>query len=123
MQNLFMASGKLLKDQKLLVKYFDYLEKMGIDKSTSIPSTEDLDFLRKAVYEGRLNLLEALTMLKRRFVHRVNREAAVKAVQDILGEGVGEDLAVEMVARDLAAWTLEIAEILGLLKFDTSILR
>jgi len=118
-----MASGKLLKDQRLLLKYFEYLDKMGIDRSYSIPSSEDLNFLEKAVYEGRLNLLEVLIVLKRRFISRVYREAASKAVEDIFGEKAEDELAIDMVAKDLATWTLEIAEALGIIKLDTSILQ
>jgi hypothetical protein len=123
MQSLFMASGKLLKDQRLLLKYFEYLDKMGVDRSYSIPSSEDLNFLEKAVYEGRLNLLEVLIVLKRRFISRVYREAASKAVEDIFGEKAEDELAIDMVAKDLATWTLEIAEALGIIKLDTSILQ
>lgn len=118
-----MSSGKLLKNPGILLRYFDILEKMGIDRSLSLPTSSDLEFIAKAVRLGSLNLLEVLQLLTKRFIPRVVRGAARKAVEEVLGKDVDEELAVEIVAKDLALWTIEIAENLSLVKLDTSILR
>lgn len=123
MHSLFMASGKLLKNQSLLLKYFEILEKMGIDKSVSVPTSDDISFLVKAVYEGKISLFEALSALTRRFMPRIIGEAAKKAVEEVLGEEVDETLAIEIIAKDLAAWTIEIAEGMRLIRLDLSILK
>ncbi|MEM4514186.1 MAG: hypothetical protein QXZ41_06750 [Ignisphaera sp.] len=123
MHSLFMASGKLLKNQSLLLKYFEALEKMGIDKSVSVPTSDDISFLVKAVYEGKISLLEALSALTRRFIPRVIGEAAKKAVEEVLGEEVDTILAREIIAKDLAAWTIEIADRMHLIKLNLSILK
>ncbi|MEM2200644.1 MAG: hypothetical protein QW552_05110 [Ignisphaera sp.] len=118
-----MASGKLLKNQSLLLKYFEALEKMGIDKSVSVPTSDDISFLVKAIYEGKISLLEALSALTRRFIPRVIGEAAKKAVEEVLGEEVDTILAREIIAKDLAAWTIEIADRMHLIKLNLSILK
>ncbi|MEM1525896.1 MAG: hypothetical protein QW775_06705 [Ignisphaera sp.] len=123
MHSLFMASGKLLKNQSLLLKYFEALEKMGIDKSVSVPTSDDISFLVKAIYEGKISLLEALSALTRRFIPRVIGEAAKKAVEEVLGEEVDTILAREIIAKDLAAWTIEIADRMHLIKLNLSILK
>ncbi|MEM1645729.1 MAG: hypothetical protein QXL96_07670 [Ignisphaera sp.] len=124
MQSLFMASGKLLKNQSFLIKYFEILEKLGVDKSVSIPTSDDINFLVKIVYEGeKTSLFEALSALTRRFIPRVIGEVAKKAVEEVLGKEVDTILAIEIIAKDLAAWTIEIAEGMNLIKLDLSILR
>lgn len=120
---LFMASGKLVKNYSILIRYFEILEEMGIDKSTSVPASSDIEYITRAVSSGHLNLLEVLSILASRFIPRINREAARRAVEEILGRGVDEQVAVDIIAKDLAAWTLEIAENMSLIKIDTSILR
>jgi len=119
---LFMGSGKLLKDQSLLLTYFEILESMNIRNTVSIPTSEDIEFLVKAVRIQNLSLLDAITMLTRRFAPRIVAEAARKAIEKVLGRDVDTDLAVELIAKDLALWTLEIAENLGLIRVDTSML-
>lgn len=120
---LFMSSGKLVKNYNMLIRYFEILEEMGIDKSVSVPTSSDIEFIVKAVSSKHLNLLEILTALIRRFIPRVHREAAKKAIDEVLGGDFDEQLAVDIIAKDLAAWTLEIAENMNLIKIDTSILR
>jgi len=117
-----MGSGKLLKDQSLLLTYFEILESMNIRNTVSIPTSEDIEFLVKAVRIQNLSLLDAITMLTRRFAPRIVAEAARKAIEKVLGRDVDTDLAVELIAKDLALWTLEIAENLGLIRVDTSML-
>lgn len=120
---LFMASGKIVKDYSILVKYFEILENMGIDRSISIPTSNDIDFLVKVVRQSRINLLEAMSMLVARFIPRINREAARRAIECVMGRNIDEQIAVDIVARDLAGWTLEIAEAMNLIRIDSSMIR
>jgi len=120
---LFMSSGKLVKNYTVLEKYFDLLEKMGIDKSLYLPSSSDMDFVVRLVSSGRKKLLDVLEELIARIVARVHREAAKEAVREALGSDIDEEIAVDIVARDIAGWILEIAENMGLIKIDSNIIR
>ena len=120
---LFMASGKLVKNYSLLIRYFEVLTQIGIDRSLSVPTSSDIEFVVNLIKEQNVSLLDALSMLMRRFIPRVNAEAARRAFEEVYGEKVDDLVAVDMVAKDLAGWTLEIAENMGLIKIDTSILR
>lgn len=118
-----MASGKLLKNQIFLIKYFEILEKMNIDKSISIPTSNDIEFLVNSVRGKTINLLEILSTLTLRFLPRVVEEAAIKTIKEVLGEEINGKIAVELIAKDLAAWTIEIAEGMNLIKIDLSIIK
>ncbi|MEM0372191.1 MAG: hypothetical protein QXY23_06435, partial [Ignisphaera sp.] len=83
----------------------------------------DMDFVVRLVSSGRKKLSDVLEELIARIVARVHREAAKEAVREALGSDIDEEIAVDIVARDIAGWILEIAENMGLIKIDSSMMR
>lgn len=119
---LFLGSGKLVKDYRILQKYFEILDEMNIDKTSALPSSEDIEMIRKLVEQGKRNLLELINALTLKFIPKVNAEAAIRAYKEVLGIEIQPNTAISHIARDLAGWTLEIAESLSIIKIDVSIL-
>jgi hypothetical protein len=115
---LFLGSGKIVKNYRILQRYFEIIDEMNIDKTTSLPSTEDIELISRLVKEGRKTLLELLDVLTLKFIPKVNIEAAIKVYKEILGVEVSPNIAVSYIAKDLAGWTLEIAENLGVIRIN-----
>jgi hypothetical protein len=115
---LFLGSGKIVKNYRILQRYFEIIDEMNIDKTTSLPSTEDIELISRLVKEGRKTLLELLDILTLKFIPKVNIEAAIKVYKEILGVEVSPNIAVSYIAKDLAGWTLEIAENLGVIRIN-----
>jgi hypothetical protein len=115
---LFLGSGKIVKNYRILQRYFEIIDEMNIDKTTSLPSTEDIELISRLVKGGRKTLLELLDILTLKFIPKVNIEAAIKVYKEILGVEVSPNIAVSYIAKDLAGWTLEIAENLGVIRIN-----
>uniref|UniRef100_A0A7C5Z0C3 Uncharacterized protein n=1 Tax=Ignisphaera aggregans TaxID=334771 RepID=A0A7C5Z0C3_9CREN len=115
---LFLGSGKIVKNYRILQRYFEIIDEMNIDKTTSLPSTEDIELISRLVKEGRKTLLELLDTLTLKFIPKVNIEAAIKVCKEVLGVEVSPNIAVSYIAKDLAGWALEIAENLGVIKIN-----
>lgn len=119
---LFLSSGKIVKDYRILQRYFEILDEMNIDRASALPSSKDIELVLKMVKEGKRNLLELLNALALRFIPRINAEAAIRACREMLSIEMQSDAAISHIARDLAGWTLEIAENLGIIKIDVNII-
>lgn len=115
---LFLSSGKIVKDYRILQKYFEVLDDISVDKASALPSSEDLEFISRLVREGRRTLLELLDALTLRFIPKINTEAAIRTYREVLGVELPPNTAVAHIAKDLAGWTLEIAENLGIIKIN-----
>ncbi len=119
---LFLSSGKIVKDYRILQKYFEILDEMNIDKASALPSSEDIELIRRLIKEGKRNLLELIDALTLKFIPKINTEAAIRAYKEVLDIEIQPNTAISHIARDLAGWTLEIAESLGIIRIDVSIL-
>lgn len=109
-----LSSGKVFKDYTLLEKY---LELCSEDERTrSLPNSSDIEFVRYLLNRKVGTLHDFLEELSRRFLSRVSPARSVDAVRSVFGMEVPEDYAVQLVSAQLAGWTLEIAEALGVIK-------
>ncbi|MCS7112140.1 MAG: hypothetical protein N3D82_04155 [Ignisphaera sp.] len=117
---LFLSSGKIVKDYRILQKYFEILDEMNIDKSSTLPSSEDIEFIERLIKEGKRSLLELLDALTLKFIPKINTEAAVRAYKEVLDIELHPNTAISHIAKDLAGWSLEIAEHLGIIRIDVS---
>ncbi len=115
---LFLGSGKIVKNYRILQRYFEIIDEMNIDKTTTLPSTEDIELISRLVKEGKKTLLELLDTLTLKFIPKVNIEAAIKVYKEVLGVEIPPNIAVSYIAKDLAGWTLEIAENLGVIRIN-----
>ncbi|MEM2262297.1 MAG: hypothetical protein QXK24_07590, partial [Ignisphaera sp.] len=73
---LFLSSGKIVKDYRILRRYFEILDEMNVDKSSALPSSEDFEFIRRFLREGKKNLLELLEALSLKFIPKIDMNAA-----------------------------------------------
>lgn len=121
----FMASGRLVKDYKLLMKYFEKLRELGLDASRHYPTSQDIEVIKRGVERGEIkSVAEALNILVQRFKERIDPVIAKKAFEECMGVEVDEATAVNEVAKLLAYWTLEMSEGLGLIKLvGTEVIR
>ncbi|MEM0006591.1 MAG: hypothetical protein QXJ95_00590 [Ignisphaera sp.] len=119
---LFLSSGKIVKDYRILRRYFEILDEMNVDKSSALPSSEDFEFIRRFLREGKKNLLELLEALSLKFIPKIDMNAAIRTYREVLGIEIQPNTAVLHIAKDLAGWTLEMAENLGIIKIDVSML-
>lgn len=111
---LMLSSGKIFKDYLLLEKYLEICPEN--ERGKSLPSSPDIEFVKYLASRGVGSLNMYLDELTRRFEERVNPAYCVKAVKEVLGTEVPEDRAVRIISTQLAGWTLEIAEALGIIK-------
>lgn len=97
----------------LLLKYRDFLLSQGLSEWLDLMAP-DGEILNLAASMAGRPLGEALDELARAARRRVHRGAAAEAYASLFG--VRDEEAAEAVARHLANWYLEIAEILGVIK-------
>lgn len=112
---LLMSSGKLVKNPALILKYFALVKERGGDVSRAMPGSKDVELVVEAARQGR-DLLSILQDLIRSYSERMDPTTARAAVKEVMKCEVDEDTAVYLISRELAAWTLEIAEAVGAIK-------
>lgn len=111
---LMLSSGKVFGNYSLLEKY---LEVCPEEKRTgSLPNSSDIELVKYLVSRGAAPLDRLLEELVKRFKDRVDPQCCVRASREVLGMDLAEDQASQLVATQLAGWTLEIAEALGIVR-------
>jgi predicted CopG family antitoxin len=114
---MLLSSGKLVKNPQLVMKYLEELKKRGIEIATVIPGREELEIVEKAVKE-KMNMLRVVEELIRHFKSKIDAQLAKITVKEVLREEVDEDTASYLIAKELSAWVLEIAETLNIIKIS-----
>ncbi|MDK6028033.1 hypothetical protein QPL79_01460 [Ignisphaera sp. 4213-co] len=111
---MFLSSGKLVKNPQLIHKYLDELRKRGLDPSILLPSREDIDLIENSVKKG-LSMLKIMDDLINNYLRRIDPVIAKKVFKEVTNEDVDEETAAYLIAKELSAWTLEIAEALNII--------
>lgn len=109
-----LSSGKVFKDYTLLERYLELCSES--ERVRSLPNSSDIEFVKYLVSRKAGTLHDFLEELSRRFLDRVSPARSVDAVRSVLGMDIPEDQAVQLISTQLAGWTLEIAEALGVIK-------
>ncbi|OYT51766.1 MAG: hypothetical protein B6U73_01200 [Desulfurococcales archaeon ex4484_204] len=109
-----LASGKIIRDYRALIKYLEMASKDL--KEMALPSSTDLEYVRVLVTRRPLRLYELMEDLKNIVKERLDPDISRRAVAEVLNIDVSAEEAVEMIAKELAGWILEVAERLGILK-------
>lgn len=115
---LMLSSGKIFGSYALLEKYLELCP--DEERVWSLPSSPDVEFVKYLASRGSATVERFIEELTERFVERVNPSYSVKAAKEVLGMELAGDQAVQLVAAQLAGWTLEIAEALGVIKLRKS---
>ncbi|MEM1930858.1 MAG: hypothetical protein QXL79_01940 [Sulfolobales archaeon] len=110
---LMLSSGKVFGDYSLLERYLEICQEK---KAEALPNSSDIEFVKRIANRGPASLNELLGELAKRFKHRVDPSCSVRASKEVLSMELAEDQASQLVATQLAGWTLEIAEALGIIK-------
>ncbi len=113
---MLFGSGKIVRDYRLLNRYFELLDNRNIDKSNMMPTSSDIEIVVNMAMEGSTNLLQMINMLVSRLKPKINGDIAREAFREVYGLEVDESTAIDRVAMDMAGWVIEIAEALGLVK-------
>ncbi len=116
-RRLMLSSGKVFGNYALLVRYLELCPEER--RIASLPNSSDVELVKRLASRGAASLEELLGELAERFRSRVDPECSAGAARDVLGTEVVEDQAVRLVAVQLAGWTLEIAEALGVVKLKS----
>lgn len=111
---LMLCSGKVFSNYSLLEKYLEVCPEER--RAGSLPNSSDIEFVKRIASRGTAPLDKFLEELVERFKDRVDPGCCVRASREVLGMEVAEDQASVLVAIQLAGWTLEIAEALGVIK-------
>jgi len=111
---LMLSSGKVFKDYTLLEKYLELCSED--ERVRSLPSSADIEFVKYLASRKDGTLHDFLEELSRRFLDRVSPARSADAVRSVLGMDMSGDQAAQLVSAQLAGWTLEIAEALGVIK-------
>lgn len=104
------ASGKLGGEFRLLRAY---IEEAG---SKEIVPDEEVFRAIRSVAAGGAPADEVIEAISKIVMRKIDPEAAVKAYRRVYGVEVGESEAVRAVAREAAAWAIELAEALGVVR-------
>ena len=118
---MFLSTGKLVKNTQLISKYIEELNKRGIESSTVLPSTDDIEFVERAVKNG-YDMLYIMNALIQRFISRIDPKIAKEVFKKVLNEEVDEETASYLIAKEFSAWVLEIAETLNIIKINNKII-
>jgi|UniRef100_A0A7J2U253 hypothetical protein len=117
---MIWGSGKLVKNPQLIMRYVEELKKKGLNASIVVPSHGELELVEKAAKE-RTDMLKVMEELINYFKNRIDKELAKNIIKEVLGEEVDDDTASYIMSRELAAWVLEIAEILNIIKISNAL--
>ncbi|MEM2006673.1 MAG: hypothetical protein QW154_03470 [Sulfolobales archaeon] len=112
-KKLMLSSGKIFGNYSLLEKYLEVCQEKNVE---SLPNSSDIEFVKYIASRGPASLDRFLEELVRRFKQRVDPACSVRASKEVLSMELTEDHASQLVATQLAGWTLEIAEALGVIK-------
>jgi len=118
---MLFGSGKIVKDYRLLNRYFELLDKRNIDKSNLMPTSSDIETVVSMAREGSTNLLQMINMLADRIKPKIYGDIAKEAFRDVYGIEVDESIAIDRIAMDMAGWVIEITEALGLIRIVGSL--
>ncbi|MEM1681814.1 MAG: hypothetical protein QW509_02890 [Sulfolobales archaeon] len=110
---LMLSSGKVFGNYSLLERYLEICQEKKVE---SLPNSSDIEFVKHIASRGPASLDKFLEELVKRFKCRVDPVCSVKASKEVLNMELAEDQASQLVAVQLAGWTLEIAEALGVIK-------
>jgi hypothetical protein len=117
---MFLSSGKLVKNPQLIIRYVEELRNRGLNPSTIVPGREELEIVERAAKE-RICVLKIVEELIEHFKNRIVGVLAKNIVKEVLKEEVDEETAAYLIAKELAAWVLEIAESLNIVKIGGDI--
>ena|GEM_PF-680344 len=115
----FMASGKVVSNYDLLLRYVEILERRGRREliQKTLPNSSDIIYLKDIVVKGTVKTLdEAIAKMKNRFRERIDVDTAVEAYRSLYNTSISEEEAVDQISRILAGYVIEIAEQLGEIK-------
>ncbi len=113
---MLFGSGKIVKDYRLLNRYFELLDSRNIDKSNLMPTSSDIETIVSIAMKGSANLLQIINTLVNRLKPKIYGDIAREAFRDVYGIDVDESTAIDRIAMDMAGWVIEIAEALGLIR-------
>jgi hypothetical protein len=117
---MFLSSGKLVKNPQLITRYVEELRNRGLNPLTIVPGHEELEMVERAAKE-RICVLKIVEELIEHFKNRIVGVLAKNIVKEVLKEEVDEETAAYLIAKELAAWVLEIAESLNIVKIGGDI--
>lgn len=116
----FLASGKILGDYSVLIKYFEICMSKGGECMDLFPSREILDDIKEMAENKGYSYLEVLGEIRVRIEDKINCDIAVEAYKMVHGISVSCEVARMELLKEIVAWYLEAAETLGLVKLKES---
>ncbi len=116
----FFADGSIVGDYTPLFKYWGIVK--GKDKKrfdAAFLTPEDFDTVKEIVEaKGKISIAEVLEELRKRFINRIDPEAAVEALREAYGATVDAETAVDRIAFIMAGWLLEAARSTGIINYS-----
>jgi len=116
----FLASGKLVGDYSLLVKYLEICHERAGECMDVLPSRSLLDLLVEEVNREKVSFADIVGKLGKELAEKINCGVVVEAYRAIYGVEASCEEVKGILLRQLVAWYLELAESLGLLKLRES---
>lgn len=104
------ATGKLGGEFRLLRAY---IENAGSEEI--VPERNIFDLIRSMALVSS-TVEDVINAVAETFLKKIKPYAAVRAYKRVYGVEVNEDEAVRAVAREAAAWAIEMAESLGVIR-------
>ena len=104
------ATGKLGGEFRLLRAYIDEAGTEDI-----IPESWVFEKIKSIASAG-TSAEDAIRVIAESFIDKIDPSAAADAYTRVYGVRVSEEEAVKAVAREAAAWVIEVAESLGVIK-------
>ncbi|MET1128472.1 MAG: hypothetical protein ABWW70_04060, partial [Thermoproteota archaeon] len=115
-----LATGEIVEDYSLLYAYWD---EAGSRAEEAVLRREDFDELKRLVEAGVTRLDALMEALARRYVERIDIDAAVRAVERVYGVRLEGSEAARRVAAVLAGWLVEAAGTWGMVRYVKSWIR
>lgn len=109
-----MATGKVISDYTPLMEYLRLLSQE--EREVFLPTSKDIDALINKVKAGNMNLNELLEELAVSLIERVIPSKAHEAVKRAWHVEYDPDRASKEIARELAGWIIELADVLGAIR-------
>lgn len=104
------ATGKLGGEFRLLRAY---IENAGTKEI--VPERNIFDLIRSMALVGS-TVEEVINAVTEIFIKKIEPSAALRAYRTVYGVEVSEEETVRAVAREAAAWAIEMAESLGVIR-------
>lgn len=113
---LFLSSGKLLENSRLLAKYMKLCKERGLSCEKLLPSSSLLSEIKKMVEKAPVSFEDIVKFLQEQVSSEVDCGICIEAYREIYGISVDCESAKKALVIQLAGWLVEILDTLGYVK-------